>query len=144
MMITAKQLAFLLNISKSDANKKIMLILHQDYKQAKIEHEINPDGQIDAEIFEKKTGIPVLFALEDIKKNALKRKSYAKYLMKDFPESQISVSRPPKEVRLPSALRELLSKETLSEIEKYWNQKYYKVRISKWDKSVNYWPEFIP
>jgi hypothetical protein len=144
MNINARQVAFLLGIPKSDANKKIMLALHGNYAQAKIESEINPDGMIDAELFENKTGIPILFALNDLKQNALKRKSFAKYLLRDFPEGAINVANPPKEVRLPVALRELLSKETLEEVEAYWNKKYYKVAIGKWNKSVDYWPNFKP
>lgn len=144
MKITAKQLAFLLGTTKENANKKIMLALHTNPANASIEHKINPDGQIDAQLFEDKTGIPVVFALNDLRENALKRKAFAKYLLRDIPEKAISVPRPVKTVRLPDALRSLLSKEVLDEIEKFWNENYYKKKVSKWDKSVDYWPEFKP
>jgi hypothetical protein len=144
MRITAKQLAFLLNITKTNANKKIMLALHGNYAQAKMEHEINPDGEIDAELFEKKTGIPVVAAMNDLRENALKRKAFAKYLLRDFPEAAIGVQRPPKLVRLPEGLRSLLSEQVIDEICEFWNKNYYKKMISKWEKSVDYWPEFKP
>jgi len=121
-----------------------MLALHGDYAQAKIEHEINPDGEIDAELFEKKTGIPVVFALKDLRENALKRPAFKKYLLNDYPEKMLNVARPPETVTLTPALRELLSDEVVSEIDRYWNKNYYKVKFSKWEKSVDYWPEFRP
>lgn len=142
--INAKQLAYLLGISVKDANKKIMLALYEDYQKAKLETEMNPNGLIEIDLFEKKTGIPIRLAMEDIRMRALERKSFAKYLMRDYPEQQLSVENPKKLIRLPEGLRTLLNPETLSEIKKYWNDNYYGKKIAKWHKSVDYFPELNP
>lgn len=123
--ISAKQLAFLMNISQKDANKKICIAQYSDYAKAKIESELNDNCHIEIDLFEKKTGIPIRMAVEEVRIKGLQRKSYAKFLLRDFPEKELSVSKPPREVRLPEGLRTLLNPGTLVEIRKYWNDHYY-------------------
>ena len=139
--ISAKQLAFLMNISQKDANKKICIAQYSDYAKAKIESEMNDNCHIEIDLFEKKTGIPIRMAVEDVRLRALQRKSYSKFLLRDYPEQQLSVERPKKVIRLPEGLRTLLNQETLEEIRKYWNDHYYGKKIAKWHKSVDYFPE---
>ena len=142
--INAKQLAFILGTTVSAANKKIMLALHENYHQAKLESEMNPNGSINIELYEKKTGIPLRMAVDEIRLRALERKSYAKFLLRDFPEQQLNVEKPPKTIRLPEGLRTLLSPQTLEKVSEYWNGHYYGKRMSKWHKSVDYMPELKP
>ena len=143
-MINAKQLAYILGVSVTNANKKICSAMYDNYAKAKIESEMNDNCQIEIDLLEKKTGIPIRMAVEDIRLRALERKAFAKFLMRDYPEQQLNVSKPKKTIRLPEGLRSLLNPETLEQIQEYWNKNYYGKKMPKWHDSVDYKPELKP
>lgn len=105
---------------------------------------MNDNCHIEIDLFEKKTGIPIRMAVEDVRLRALQRKTYSKFLLRDYPEQQLSVEKPKKVIRLPEGLRSMLNPETLGEIKKYWNDHYYGKKMSNWHKSVDYLPELNP
>lgn len=142
--INAKQLAFLLGISQKNANYKILYCLFDNIEQVKIESSMNDNWSVDSELFESKTGIPVKMALNDLYNNALKRKSFAKYLLKDYIEECLNVPKPKKKIRLPEVPRSMLSPETISQVSTYWEKNYYGKRMPKWEKSIDYYPELVP
>lgn len=130
MKINAEQLSFILRISKKDAKIKILRALRKDgqeYKES--DHEFHPNPSADVSLIEKYEKIALSFAIEDIKTNALKRPGYKKYLLYDYPSSKLSGKRLPKKVSLPPALKSLLSKEDLVEIEKYWNDHFENTQV---------------
>lgn len=145
MKINAKQLSFLLSVTVRSANIMICRAIHGDNEaQIKVEIKMNKNCSADVDLVEKSTRIPIKWALTDLRENALKRSAFAKHLMRDYVEKQLNVKKPKKIIRLPPVLRSMLSKETLVEVESYWNQNYSGKKISAWGTDVDYFPNLRP
>lgn len=128
MNITASQLAFILNVPQAEANAKIAFCLGYTPDRR---DELKEDKNLSVEVrvFEKKN-FPIQFAIDSIKKNALKPGPYRGFLV-DYPLSKLKTNKStgfyPASIRLPEGLRSLLTHEQLSELKELWTERYSRI-----------------
>lgn len=142
--INAIQLAFLLGISQRKANKMIAIVRFGNREQAQTEIKLNKNLHCNAELLQKYFLFDINEVLNNVKYRALKSTGMAEYLLQSYPLSKLMVSTPKKTIRLRPALRTLLSRETLNEIEAYWHEKYSLQRFPEWNDSIHYFPVLKP
>lgn len=126
MKVTPNQIKYILDLpTKKEANKMIATVLYpNDYAQAKLQAELNPNLICDAILFEVVKNIPIVSTIVDIKENCLSRQAFRIWMLRDYPMGKMILKSPPKTIRLPVGLRELLSDRQLSYISNFWNSRY--------------------
>lgn len=124
MIITYKQLAFLLDIEAVHALEKIIFAYCQENEKRlpppKVISAKSPNPytvsdykkmdypcEIDLLILQKHTGLQLSAAIMDIQENYLKRSASKKWILCDFPEKQMITKRKD-QIKIPSALASLL------------------------------------
>lgn len=124
--ITAKQLAFLLNIKVKDAVKIVCQVMEYDYSS--FEESGGKDCEMIVDRFETKRGYSLRPYLEDIYNNYMKRGATRSYLM-DLPQKKINDYEKkglgvPGKVSIPAVLSSLMSAESKKQVLKGWQQRY--------------------
>lgn len=129
--VSANQIKFLLKGSSHNAWAKIMKVKEKLGESTSVEGDsgIIKNPSVDVDEFDKYHGLQIRMAMEDLYNNALTRAAFKKYLLHDIPEQKLGEvfkngKLPPKAIRLPTALRGLLSPETISAINDYWNKNF--------------------
>lgn len=134
MIITHKQLAFILDIEAIEALGKIIFAHCKDRNQDIPPQKAKPykvtdyknmglPQEIPLDVLEKHTGLKLGSAILDISENYLKRPASKKWILCDFPERELQ-TKPKNKIKIPSALASLLSKESLATIKQEWHERY--------------------
>jgi hypothetical protein len=148
--VTARQIQFLLKENPDKAWMMVMQVRKALDKSVNVfaEKDINNNPSVDVDEFDKHHKLQIGMAMEDLYNNALIRPAFKKYLLHDIPEQKLGEvfkngKLPPKTIRLPSVLRSLLSPESLSRIDEYWNKHFAgKPYLHHSDKDLK--PNFKP
>ena len=140
MIITYKQLAFLLDIEAVHAVEKIIFAYCQENEKVmpppkRITKEspkpytvtdykkMDYPQEIDLLILQKHTGLQLSGAIMDIQENYLKRAATRKYILCDYPEKEMLTNQKD-EIKLPTALASLLHPDTIATIKAEWKKRY--------------------
>jgi hypothetical protein len=124
MILTHKEVAFILNITQEDAIKKIILI---DVPNPFLAEQVLAKTDkitVDSEVFDKRYNTSCGFAANDIANNCLKRAGYRKYLLHDWPKKLLDEPKPDNVIQLPVPLRRLVSDQDKEIIREYWEEKF--------------------
>jgi len=143
--LTKTQLAFLLDISPTDARKK-MVAAYCSWKriEPKVQYEKTATGrdnmsdqyppQMEIRMLAEYMNLPTLQAMvDDIHNNYLKRNATKKYILSDYPEQERAKMQKEgknRKLNIPTALKSLLPESTVKEIEIEWYKRYPKLQIA--------------
>lgn len=124
--INETQLAYLLNVSKKEAIRKIAYCKGKRHKDKEEVDEIK-SIKISVSEFEEKSNINIQFAIDNLQQKAMKPGAFRGFLV-NYPIKKLKPSKSgfyPKIIRLPTALRSLMTKEHLQELKNEWATKYF-------------------
>lgn len=141
MIITARQVQFLLKESPDKAWMMVMQVRKHLDPSVNIlgDKDVIKDPNVDVEEFDKYHKLEIKRAMEDIYNNALIRPAFKKYVLNDIPETALGQifkdgKNPPKTIRLPAALRSLMSPGDLQKVSDYW---YKNFQGQKYQNTIN-------
>lgn len=140
MIITYKQLAFLLDIEAVHAYEKIIFAYCLENKKAPPPQKtitkespkpytvtdykrMNYPQEIALDILERHTKLTLAPAIRDIQENYLNRAASKKWILCDFPEKEM-ILKPKNKIKIPSALASMLPEQTIETIKSEWNKRY--------------------
>ena len=141
--LTKTQLAFLLDISPTDARKK-MIAAYCSWKkiEPKVQFEKTATGrekmsdqyppQMEIRMLSEYMNLPTLQAMvDDIHNNYMTRNATKKYILSDYPEKEIvkmQAEGKNRKINIPVALKSLLPENTVTDIENEWLKRYPKLQ----------------
>ncbi len=139
--LNSKQLAFILDIEVQEAREK-MVLAHCKSKSLRIPSKRNREHKEDIkyseypeamliEMLAVQLNLPTLQqSVDDIVSNYLVRPASKKWILCDYPEKQIkkltAEGKKTGRIPFPSALKSMLPSATQEEIQKQWEQRFYK------------------
>lgn len=131
MKVTANQIQFLLKESRDKAFYMVMKA--KEFAGEKVsmvgDKGIVKNPEVDVDTFDQCHKLEIRKAMEDLYNNALIRPAFKKYVLHDIPEEALGQifkdgKQPPKTIRLPTALRSLMSPQDLQTVQEYWDKHF--------------------
>jgi len=141
MKVTASQIKFLLKESPDKAYYMVMKAKEFAGESVSMKGDkgIIKNPEVDVDKFDECHKLEIRKAMEDIYNNALIRPAFKKYVLHDIPEEALGQifkdgKQPPKTIRLPAALRSLMSPVDLQKVEDYWFKNF---QGKKYQNTIN-------